>query len=513
MNRRSAPLVHWRLGILRAIKVQIRELLGPRPAELDRYYKRYKKIFYRPYRRIPLDEVWSLIPGKALVYIADYHTLPAAQAFQRRVLERLAAAGRPLRLYLEPFAHADQRALDDFLAGRMEPEEFLHRVRYRKTWGFDWKNYAPLLDFARERGLPVTAINLKDNATLDQRDRFAADLIAEGVRAHPEAVHGVIIGDLHLAPPHLPRRVNAALGRPVPSLVLYQNSETIYVKELLKGAAEGLVAVRLGPSAACVFNTPPWIKYESFLLYLHRSESLGGGEEGLDGEVQLVLSRLGALFGRRWEEEIQTATLDDLSFLPSLLNLEWAHPFLHLLQENYPFFLPRENLLYMPTPDLVRLSEALGHYIFYREGRWQRGHVFEPDRLPHRVFLYAFGFLTSKLVLEGRRTDSVEDLRRIAAGRTDARAETKLKRLKAAVPSILELHAALNRGEPGPARRAPLDRKDAALAYTLSRRTGYLLGEEWFQALKAGRLLPADLLSRLPGPDTRPAAVVQALLA
>jgi hypothetical protein len=511
MPGKIPKLAQWRIRILRAIKVQIRELLGPRPAALDRYCKTYKKLFYQPYRRAPLDEVMGETLKHLLIYIADYHTLPAAQEFQLKVLDHLVRHGKPIRLFLEPYAHADQKHLDDLLAGRASEEEFLERIRFKKTWGFEWGNYLRILQFARANGISAAGINLKENASLNERDIFSGNLIAESLEQDPKSVHVVIIGDMHLAPSHLPRQVSRQGRRPVEPLIVCQNSETVYLKELQKDDARDLEAVRLKKNFYCAFNTPPWIKYQTFLLYLLRSTALESSEENLDEMVQLILGKLGEFAGRRWEEEIQVETFSDLGFLPSLLNVEDAHPFFRLLQENYTFYLPRENLLCLPMPDLVRMAEELGHFIFYTEGRWEKGHVFETGFFAQRIFYYAFGYLASKLIQESRRTDSLDDLRRLLRQRTDARAEAKLKRLKKAAPHIEKLYRSIVGGPGWPLpNRLPLW-IDEQLTFAVSRRTGYLLGEDWFRLLKDGQLDLRSLLRRIPGPEASPEQVLRAL--
>jgi uncharacterized iron-regulated protein len=51
------------------------------------------------------------------------------------------------------------------LAGKITELELLERTEYEQRWGFDWKYYAPILQFARTHRLPVVALNTPTEIT------------------------------------------------------------------------------------------------------------------------------------------------------------------------------------------------------------------------------------------------------------------------------------------------------------------------------------------------------------
>jgi len=488
-------LINWRKSILKSIKSQIREILGARPEHLDRYYLNYKKIFKNKYKKVKKEILFKNIEKSKIIFLADYHTLPQAQKFQLEVIRFLKEKNKDLNLYLEPYSVNDQKILDDFLKEKISEEYFLHKIKYKKRWGFQWENYKEILKFAKENNLRTFGINLKKDASCEERDNFAATFISKKIKEEKNKIHIIIIGDLHLAPEHLPEKIFKNLENQISYTIVYQNSETIYLKEMDKGREKDLDVVKLGKNSFCVFNTPPWVKYQSFLIYLLRSKMLNTEEKNLDDLAGELLSKLGSFFGKEWKDEIEIKTMDELDFLPDILNIEESHHFVHLLEENYPFTVPQENIIYLPFPDLLRFVEEIAHFIFYKEGKWNSENIYKTDYFFHRIYFYAFGYFSSKILFEERKTQDIKELKNLLKEKSDERAEKKLKRLKTAVPFILKIYKKLNKTENIGKYEILLDEN---LCFTISRRVGYLLGEKWFKKLKKNEINYSEILKNIP---------------
>jgi uncharacterized iron-regulated protein len=52
-----------------------------------------------------------------------------------------------------------QWALDRFQSGDLSLDSFHEAIHYRKEWGFPWKHYAPLFEWARKKRIRVLALN------------------------------------------------------------------------------------------------------------------------------------------------------------------------------------------------------------------------------------------------------------------------------------------------------------------------------------------------------------------
>jgi uncharacterized iron-regulated protein len=118
--------------------------------------------------------------------VGEQHDQAYSHAFELRLLEALAARGRPVVLALEMFERDVQPLLDDYLAGRIDEAGFLAAAR-------PWPNYAddyrPLVELARRRGWPVIAANApRPLAARVAREGFAAlDGLGPGERPRTAA--------------------------------------------------------------------------------------------------------------------------------------------------------------------------------------------------------------------------------------------------------------------------------------------------------------------------------------
>ena len=126
-----------------------------------------------------------------------------------------------------------QASLDAYLSGRLPERTLLERLGRAPGPGLDgWSGFRPLLAFARRHRLEVVGIDRRAQGkrSLELRDAYAAERIAQAARAEDRPQVMVLVGQYHVAPCHLPAQVERALGdsHARQGLVLYQNCEGIY---------------------------------------------------------------------------------------------------------------------------------------------------------------------------------------------------------------------------------------------------------------------------------------------
>ncbi len=95
------------------------------------------------------------------VLLGEIHTEAADHAWQLRSLETLAQGGRPLVLALEMVPAPRQPILSRYATGQLEEKAFLAEVDWAGVWGHDPALYLPLLRWARQKGIPLLALNLE----------------------------------------------------------------------------------------------------------------------------------------------------------------------------------------------------------------------------------------------------------------------------------------------------------------------------------------------------------------
>jgi len=80
---------------------------------------------------------------------------------QLDVIRELYKEDRRLAIGMEMFQRPSQKALDDYIEGRIDEREFLKSSGYFKQWGLDYNYYRNILRFARDEKIPVVALNIR----------------------------------------------------------------------------------------------------------------------------------------------------------------------------------------------------------------------------------------------------------------------------------------------------------------------------------------------------------------
>ncbi len=121
-----------------------------------------------------LSALLPRIAGERVLYVGENHDQYAHHLVQLEVIRQLHASDPQLAIGMEMFQRPFQPILDRYIAGEIDEREMLRQSEWYRRWRFDYRLYRPLLQFAREHGIPVIALNLEAELT----DRVSAVGIA-----------------------------------------------------------------------------------------------------------------------------------------------------------------------------------------------------------------------------------------------------------------------------------------------------------------------------------------------
>lgn len=114
---------------------------------------------------IPLDDFWPSLTKADIVYLGEVHDSPVDHAAELSILNAVSQRQQRLGVALEMFQRPFQSALDDYLNTAIDGAELRQRSEFDRRWGFPWEYYAPILELAREKGLPLLALNAPQEVT------------------------------------------------------------------------------------------------------------------------------------------------------------------------------------------------------------------------------------------------------------------------------------------------------------------------------------------------------------
>jgi uncharacterized iron-regulated protein len=141
-------------------------------------------IVHLPTGILVTPEQMLAVAGDArIVYVGETHDNPASHRLELQLLRGLADRhpGK-LALGMEMFSRSQQPALDRWVAGELDERAFLKESRWFANWKMDFAYYRDLLVFARDRHIPVIALNA-EKSLVEAVRRKAPDQLSAMERA------------------------------------------------------------------------------------------------------------------------------------------------------------------------------------------------------------------------------------------------------------------------------------------------------------------------------------------
>ncbi|MEL6456730.1 MAG: ChaN family lipoprotein [Cyanobacteria bacterium J06621_15] len=106
-----------------------------------------------------LNQILPELKKAKVVYLGETHDSSQDHQNQLRILKELHKNNPKLAIGMEMFQRPYQEAINQYIAGKITETELVEKTEYKNRWGFDWELYAPILRFAKEKQIPVLALN------------------------------------------------------------------------------------------------------------------------------------------------------------------------------------------------------------------------------------------------------------------------------------------------------------------------------------------------------------------
>jgi len=109
-----------------------------------------------------VDELTGKLTEKRALFIGEIHDRQEHHQNQLRLIQNLYERYPYIAIGVEYFQQPFQSHIDDYIAGYIDEREMLVRTEYFKRWNIDYRMLQPILRFAREKHIPVLALNISD---------------------------------------------------------------------------------------------------------------------------------------------------------------------------------------------------------------------------------------------------------------------------------------------------------------------------------------------------------------
>jgi len=101
------------------------------------------------------------IPSSGIILLGEHHENTAHHVWQLEVLKAMHKKQPKLAIGLEMFPQNLQHILDDWVASKIDTPAFIQLSQWDEIWAYDFNDYLPLFQFARDNRIPLVAINVQ----------------------------------------------------------------------------------------------------------------------------------------------------------------------------------------------------------------------------------------------------------------------------------------------------------------------------------------------------------------
>ncbi len=149
-----------------------------------------------------LHKTLESLPDDRIVFVGETHTRFDHHLVQLEALKFLHRKYGDVALGVEWFQFPFQSVLDDYVAGKITEAQMLTQTGYFERWHFDYRLYRPIVQYARDNGIPIVALN----APVELTSKIGKD----GLDALPADARATLPGTYGPVSEHYRNRVQAA---------------------------------------------------------------------------------------------------------------------------------------------------------------------------------------------------------------------------------------------------------------------------------------------------------------
>ncbi|MEW6086792.1 MAG: ChaN family lipoprotein [bacterium] len=119
---------------------------------------------------ISVENMIDIIKDSRIIYIGETHDNIEAHHVQLEVIKKLHELYPDnLSVGVEMFPKSYQKILDKWSMGELTEKEFIRQTNWYSTWGINYKYYADIFNFIKEKKLPLIGLNVPREILKDMK--------------------------------------------------------------------------------------------------------------------------------------------------------------------------------------------------------------------------------------------------------------------------------------------------------------------------------------------------------
>lgn len=413
---RSPQWVTVKKELYQHVLNQVQQRWGRIGKQIQAYSKNYISEKSDKWKLADKDELFFKIAESRVIVLGDFHSLHQSQRSHMRIIKNIQL--EDFKIALECVAFQHQKYVDQYLSGDLSEKEFVKKVNWKKNWGFPWEHYREIFEFAKVKRKKILALNdlrlMNFKDSLLKRDRVASKIIDKELSSSQDPIF-IIYGELHLSSKSF--YAFKRKHKNVNVLKVYQNIDNIYFQLMQQNKEAEVDVVRLSDGDYCLLNVPPWVKWQSYLMFLEKKYDSEIEEENpdytdyVDQYIKVISKELDMQIDSK---NLSVYTSNDFSFLKKmkkeLTDKEFAFYEL-LIEEEKSFYLPKLGIGYLGRITINQAAALAMQYIYFEKLKLRRMPTDLPKDFIKLIWVEAICYFGSKIINPKRKTETIKDIK------------------------------------------------------------------------------------------------------
>jgi hypothetical protein len=211
---------------------------------------------------------------------------------------------------------------------------------------------------------------------------------------------------LHVSKSKLPSLAKKILKAGSKQVTVFQNSERLYWRLVAQKKEEKVDVIQLRRDAYCVFNSPPWLKWQAYLDFLEKKAGFEEQPDFADTIHKYCQSISGVLSLKEKFIDFHAFKTGDTHFASSLARFDISfreQKYLQkLIQSGASFYVPGLHLFYFQSTAVNKVVSLVGQYIHAKLNSNKKIMCSFPADFDEMIWRESIGFFFSK-ILNNRR--------------------------------------------------------------------------------------------------------------
>lgn len=109
---------------------------------------------------LKIGDIADKLAAKRVIYVGEVHDQPAHHLNQLELIKAVHARHQDIAIGMEFFQRPFQEHLDAYIKGEISEAQMLNNTEYFNRWRIDYRQYQPVLRYARNYGIPLVALDV-----------------------------------------------------------------------------------------------------------------------------------------------------------------------------------------------------------------------------------------------------------------------------------------------------------------------------------------------------------------